>query len=379
MDNRISTSAIARMVAERRGMSGERAETMVREFFRTIEEGLKTDSIVKVKNLGTFKLVKVEARESVNISTGQRFTIDGHTKITFTPDTYLRETINKPFAEFETIVLNEGVNVEQLESIGADNDEEAVAEETVAMESDNVTEPMPVMAEEEVATKEAQCQEEIVVEANETEEATETEITQEATEEAESSSTTETEENTADKVQIAPIAMTVSSNTETEQKKEKEMGHNAKFTLCETLALMLFVIVMMGISYLAGYYRWLTPDIAPATPAKEKVEQVVKSETAMPPTQTTDTVAVQPAKQETQKVEPQTQAEVYPQLEGGEYKITGVLDEHKIKVGESLRTLSIKYYGTKDMVPYIVLFNDIQNPDVVSLGKNLKLPKLEKR
>ena len=379
MDNRITTSAIARIVAERRGMSGDQAEAMVREFFRTIEEGLKTDSIVKVKNLGTFKLVKVEARESVNINTGQRFTIDGHTKITFTPDTYLRETINKPFAEFETIVLNEGVSVEQLESIGADYDDEETAEEPVAAESDIVAEPAPVMAEVEVAAKEAQAQEETTAVTKETEQATETEIMQEAMEDTKLSTPIETEEAMAAEAQPASVATAVESNTETEQKNEKEMEHNAKFTLCETLALMSFIIVMMGISYLAGYYRWLTPDTAPATPAKEKVEQAIKAKTAETPTERTDTVAVRPQKQETQKVEPQIQAEVYPQLEGGEYKITGVLDEHKIKVGESLRTLSIKYYGTKDMVPYIVLFNDIKNPDVVSLGKNLKLPKLEKR
>ena len=379
MDNRITTSAIARIVAERRGMSGDQAEAMVREFFRTIEEGLKTDSIVKVKNLGTFKLVKVEARESVNINTGQRFTIDGHTKITFTPDTYLRETINKPFAEFETIVLNEGVSVEQLESIGADYDDEETAEEPVAAESDIVAEPAPVMAEVEVAAKEAQAQEETTAVTKETEQATETEIMQEAMEDTKLSTPIETEEAMAAEAQPASVATAVESNTETEQKNEKEREHNAKFTLCETLALMSFIIVMMGISYLAGYYRWLTPDTAPATPAKEKVEQAIKAKTAETPTERTDTVAVRPQKQEPQKVEPQAQAEVYPQLEGGEYKITGVLDEHKIKVGESLRTLSIKYYGTKDMVPYIVLFNDIKNPDVVSLGKNLKLPKLEKR
>ena len=73
-----------------------------------IEQALENEKTVKIKGLGTFKLVDVDSRESVNVNTGERFQIKGHTKVSFTPDTNLRDTINKPFAHFETVVLNEG-------------------------------------------------------------------------------------------------------------------------------------------------------------------------------------------------------------------------------------------------------------------------------
>ena len=93
-------------VAEKANLTKKDAEVFVKEFFLLIEQALENEKTVKIKGLGTFKLIDVDSRESVNVNTGERFQIKGHTKVSFSPDANLRDTINKPFAHFETVVLN---------------------------------------------------------------------------------------------------------------------------------------------------------------------------------------------------------------------------------------------------------------------------------
>ena len=111
-----------------------------------IEEALERDRSVKIKGLGTFKLVEVESRESVKVNTGERFQIEGYTKVSFVPDTSLRDIINKPFAHFETVVLNENTILEDTPI--AESDDEDVIEETVLLKEEEGEEEM-VMAEGE--------------------------------------------------------------------------------------------------------------------------------------------------------------------------------------------------------------------------------------
>jgi len=106
---------IAAIVAERNGMGQRAAEKFVNNFFQLIRDGLKAEKTVKIKGLGTFKIIDVEERESVNVTTGRRFTISGHSKLTFTPEQSLKELVNKPFSQFETVVLNDGVDFNNVD------------------------------------------------------------------------------------------------------------------------------------------------------------------------------------------------------------------------------------------------------------------------
>ena len=92
------------------------AEAFVAMVFDVVNEGLQKDKLVKVKGLGTFKVAAVKDRESVNVNTGERVLIEGHDKITFTPDAVLRDFVNKPFAQFETVVVKDGVDFSDLDS-----------------------------------------------------------------------------------------------------------------------------------------------------------------------------------------------------------------------------------------------------------------------
>ena len=116
MEKKYTIQDLAALLAERESLPLEQAEDFVRTFFELAEEGLLKDSFVKVTGFGTFKLVEVSERESVNINTGERFQISGHNKISFTPDGTLRELINRPFAHFTTITLNDKTPEAELEA-----------------------------------------------------------------------------------------------------------------------------------------------------------------------------------------------------------------------------------------------------------------------
>lgn len=115
MEKKYTLQDLAALLAERESLPLEQAEDFVRSFFELTEEGLLKDSFVKVTGFGTFKLVEVSERESVNINTGERFQISGHNKISFTPDGTLRELVNRPFAHFTTVTLNDKTSEAALE------------------------------------------------------------------------------------------------------------------------------------------------------------------------------------------------------------------------------------------------------------------------
>ena len=116
MEKKYTLQDLSALLAERESLSPEQAEDFVRTFFELTEEGLLKDSFVKVTGFGTFKLVEVSERESVNINTGERFQISGHNKISFTPDGTLRELVNRPFAHFTTVTLNDNTPETALEA-----------------------------------------------------------------------------------------------------------------------------------------------------------------------------------------------------------------------------------------------------------------------
>ena len=107
---------IADTVAKKHKITVKEAEKFVSAMFDVMNEGLKTDKLVKVKGLGTFKVQAVKPRESVNVNTGERVLIEGHDKVSFTPDATKKELVNKPFAQFETVVLNDGVDFTDIDS-----------------------------------------------------------------------------------------------------------------------------------------------------------------------------------------------------------------------------------------------------------------------
>ena len=137
---------LAPYLAEKGGMSTKDAELFVQSMFDIIQETLHREGHVKVKGLGTFKIIAVEPRESVNIHTGERVLIEGHNKITFVPDSVMKEQVNKPFSLFETVILNEGVEFNDTisEVVEKMEEEEPLGE----LEAESILEQLQEEAEE---------------------------------------------------------------------------------------------------------------------------------------------------------------------------------------------------------------------------------------
>lgn len=114
MMGKVTIQDICKVLVERKGLSKKDASNFVNMMFDTIQQGLERDLLVKVKGLGTFKIIDVDSRESVNVNTGERVLIEGHNKITFVPDALMKELVNKPFSQFETVVLNDGVDFDDV-------------------------------------------------------------------------------------------------------------------------------------------------------------------------------------------------------------------------------------------------------------------------
>lgn len=117
MEKKMLLQDISDFLSVREKITKKKADNFVRCLFEVIEEGLLTDSFVKIKGFGTFKLIEVSDRESIDVNTGERIQINGHGKVTFTPDNNLKELVNRPFSHFQTVILNEETTIEELESI----------------------------------------------------------------------------------------------------------------------------------------------------------------------------------------------------------------------------------------------------------------------
>ena len=135
-----SLTVLAQKLAEKTGISQQDAELFIRKMFDIVNEGLQADKQVKMKWLGTFKVTSVKDRESVDVNTGERIVIEGRDKISFTPDTILKEIINKPFAQFETVVVNDGVEFDEIDR--KFEAEEQLAENQQMDEAEEIPEPL---------------------------------------------------------------------------------------------------------------------------------------------------------------------------------------------------------------------------------------------
>lgn len=140
---------ITSALAKQHNLSAADAAAFVDAFFDIISSELKNGNQVKIKGLGTFKVQAVKPRESVNVNTGERVLIEGHDKISFTPDTVMKELVNKPFSQFETVVINDGVDTEELERVPSEDSSDEVKSELVDETTTKNTSEEKILAEEE--------------------------------------------------------------------------------------------------------------------------------------------------------------------------------------------------------------------------------------
>ena len=142
--SKFSLNTLGKLLADKSGLSQVEAELFIRKMFDVCNQGLDVDKQVKIKWLGTFKVQATKDRESINVNTGERFTIEGRDKLTFTPDNILKEIVNKPFAQFETVVVNDGVDFDEIdEKFGEEQAEEAPSEVIDFLDEEEAATPTP--------------------------------------------------------------------------------------------------------------------------------------------------------------------------------------------------------------------------------------------
>lgn len=142
--SKFSLNTLGKLLADKSGLSQVEAELFIRKMFDVCNQGLDADKQVKIKWLGTFKVQTTKDRESINVNTGERFTIEGRDKLTFTPDNILKEIVNKPFAQFETVVVNDGVDFDEIdEKFGEEQTEDAPAQVIDFLDEEKTATPNP--------------------------------------------------------------------------------------------------------------------------------------------------------------------------------------------------------------------------------------------
>ena len=158
--SKFSLNTLGKLLADKSGLSQVEAELFIRKMFDVCNQGLDADKQVKIKWLGTFKVQATKDRESINVNTGERFTIEGRDKLTFTPDNILKEIVNKPFAQFETVVVNDGVDFDEIdEKFGEEQTEDAPAQVLDFLDEEKTATPNPevvVIGSEKEKEKEAE-------------------------------------------------------------------------------------------------------------------------------------------------------------------------------------------------------------------------------
>jgi nucleoid DNA-binding protein len=377
---KLTVQDLAKSLAGKSGLVQRDASLFASEVFAVILQGLEKDGQVKVKGLGTFKIISVEARESISVRTGERVVIEGHEKVSFTPDSVMKELVNKPFSQFETVVLNEGVEFEDL--------------------NDDAAEEEPVKADEEideVAAVEEQPVEASVLEFSQSESAPQIETDQKPE--------TDVEPKTISK-SVAEPELESESEPEPEPEPEPEVEPILQSFVDEEEEsvrwwkwplIILVVLALMGLSAFGGY-RYAMYKVASEqekTAAKEPVaEKLVTIDSVVVQNDSVLAEPVEAVPVEEPKVEQKSESMVEPKPEPkpevdpyaakdervrlGAYRIVGTEKEIKIAEGQTFYSICRAHLGP-DMECYVEVFNDLPRNPKLKTGQIIKIPKLESK
>ena len=428
MKQKLLLSDFAQWLSEKEGITKKEAQTFLRTLFQIVEQGLTDDQFVKIKGLGTFKLVTVNERESVNINTGERFQIGEHNKIAFIPDASMKEIINRPFAHFESVDLSDETDTAELDAVDEAVKQEfpPISEEETSTAEESIPTTVEVITESSHSTslpeKQKDATEEVSEESNLTEEiptefATITEGLEEkkAEEKAETETLAQAEETEtlAQAEAMAIIAKETASESQASEEnhtpeetpiqvvstseKTDAMGTEAEISVSQPTTLTvsgaaveeeedtrrpwlrrtlmaLFVLLLCTASYFAGYYRLLCPPCASTAPTAPAAKvQPDSAQAKKPQAAKKDSAAVSAASQTVSK----PLNEVKDSVKQPQKQEEAVTRTHTIRVGDNLSRIARKYYGDDHYVDFIIRKNNLKNADNIHVGKVLVLPPLE--
>lgn len=375
---KLTIQEIAKILVEKNKLTVKEANQFAAVVFEVIQEGLDTEGQVKVKGLGTFKKIQVEARESVSVRTGERVMIDSHAKITFTPDALMKELVNKPFSQFETVILNDGVEFEDLA-------DDLTEEELLELDSMENT--------EEEATQQVSKEQEVVPE----------ETVATSAETTNTSAETETVvrplmdivDNTIEQEDEKP-EIEEEDDEDEENEEEGEGGSSWK----KVVGYVLLTLLLMAASAYAGFWygqQHATKDVDDATDVENVADSIevieVDSADVLDVPSVEQPSVEKPAEEQSAVEKPQTKMEpeqakqteepfwkkyeaMDARVRTGAYHIVGTDREVKVRAGETLSKISRRELG-EGMSCYIEVYNGLKGNSELKEGQVIKIPKLK--
>ncbi len=379
MAKRYNLSQLTDAFATQTGMSKTDSERFIKSFFDMISEGLMVNGRVKIKGLGTFRVVQVKDRESVRVNTGERFVIPGYRKVAFTPDNNLKESINKPFSAFETVVLTDtqaGLleTVDEPESKAAEKrpaDAAKAAESSAVQGSEAASEP--VSAQEPV-TKKASKQE------------------SKPTSKSKPKSKSEKVRKTGEKIP---------AKAGEPQVKEITRKRGTRLILKFLLWILAILLVLLVLTYLfwplLGQKFFKQFDIE-SRRKTDRIETVIDQDagdvTMQPGAESMEPAGVEPTEEVVQPEQIRSSSTPsavfrlnvadqnkdladFTAADTVNYRMTGTMSTHYVKSGETLTRIALNYYGTKKLWPYIAAYNKMSNYNALKIGRKLLIPVLE--
>ena len=376
------------VLTSKNGLDDKESHRFIKAIFDVIQEGLDEDKIVKVKGLGTFKIIEVDDRESINVNTGERVLIEGHSKLTFTPDSVMKEIVNKPFSQFETVILNEGVDfpepaVEEpaAEDIIADEpaeDKEIIVEPQI---DNNVAEQS---VEEEPVAEKTVAEEPVAEEPVAEEPVAEEPVAEEPV--AEDSVVEFTDDN--DNVQSGE------ENSVEESVFEPSNNNSILRWILSGVAVLLLILGAAYGGYLYGRYelseeiayKQMKADLKTAEITTKKAQVAIKKDSVAQEVDATkigamsidnkDKSANDEAKTETAKTSSDKYEDMDIRVRTGAYRIIGEDRTVKAKAGQTVEDIATKLLGP-GMSCYVEVYNGLDGKTTLKEGQTIKIPKLE--
>ena len=396
---------IARCLVDKHGLKVADAEHFIALMIDVINEGVQRERQVKIKGLGTFKLTSVSSRESVDVNTGERIVIEGRDKITFTPDNAMKELVNRPFSQFETVVVNEGVELEdefeeQLEeSTPVEEKTESVEEKTVEKVDNPHEEPVEAVAVVSELPAETVSVEEDIQENNVRDAVSEPVVSEvEKVEFVQGAVETATDNVVGDKVEtpetssekeVEPVIGRTDMQEDTVQETEDvatvNIPHKSPYMKLLVASLVALFVVLVGtICYLFMelYQRNDRIESLMTEVGTLQIELLKKDySTLRGPSKVMKPVAVaeKPAPV-AEKPAPSKEENPYDELNNsdarvrtGAYRIVGVKQVVKVQAGQTLASISRQHLG-----PGMECYLEVMNKEkVLKKGDRVKIPELE--
>lgn len=400
MNRKLLLQEVADAFAQRANISKKKAEAFCRAFFDLIEEELTHESFVKIKGFGTFKVITVNERESININTGERIRIDSHAKLSFVPDSQLKDLINKPFADFQTITLQDRTTEEELTKAEIKIEREISTSQSLQQESTfnqkecYQKEKLSFREASNRSVKENTCLPDLNTESNDLSSGGTIPPLPTQTE-APSNHLIAIDGNEDKKLEIDPSKKyhtneevmedaSQSAQTSDEQgttSSNQDLPSQSKSRWFKRIALFSIFILQAIFCYYAGYYRWFCPyEKNTALPLSATGQEMAASQPqSSPQMQSKKTESSNYKQEKIAEADTINYDKAYPQLPDGRFQIIGTLSTHELQKGENIYHLAKEVYGDKSYAIYIFTFNQLKNPDLVPIGTKLKLPKLRKR